>query len=110
MLAIDELHPVWVNDTHPVTSEGVYYTNFLYELINTTIAENEHELIRNNTDPSNLSPLFNYVVPSVDEDQAGSKGRLLRIHKPDESVELNKYVKNLQKNLVPESWKDHYKT
>ena len=56
-----------MNDTIPVTKEGVYYTNFMYELLNTTIAENEHKLIRNNTDPTNLSPLFNYALPDVDD-------------------------------------------
>jgi len=63
MIKVDEWNPVWLNDTVPVHLEGVYYTNFMYELLNTTIAENEHNLIRNNTDPTNLSPLFDYNLP-----------------------------------------------
>ena len=66
MLAVNEYHPLWLNDTSPVAKEGVYYTNFMYELINTTYAKNEHQLITNNTDPTNLSPLFDYALSDED--------------------------------------------
>ena len=69
MIKVDEWSPIWLNDTVPVPMEGVYYTNFMYELLNTSIAENEHNLLRNNTDPTNLSPLFDYLMPEEDDDK-----------------------------------------
>jgi len=86
MLSVNKGHPVWLNDTIPVAKEGVYYTNFMYELINTTYDEKEHKLIRNNTDSSNLSPLFDYALPEIDGK------RILREYR------VSKDVKDLRNN------------